>query len=163
MARTIKYGTLIDGGIITAGDLPAAWAAFPATTLPDGTTTTFYDLFYKMYRHREIAGDTIPTFLSFLEATTFETLELLPDGAFRNLIEAAIVVEASTTRKREYKAAPNGGDLQDAFGTGGEVEVITQKREYESELERAEHLTMDGVPVNVWICRRFENCFLGVF
>jgi hypothetical protein len=163
MARTIKYGELIDKGIIAAGDLPAAWAAFPDTALPNGESVSFYDLFYKQYRNREIAGDTIPTFLSFLEATTFETLELLPDGQFRNLIEAAIVVESDETRKKEYKAAPNGGDLQTAFGTGGEVETITRKREYESELERAEHLTMDGVPVNVWICRRFENCFLGVF
>lgn len=158
MARTIKYGELIDKGIITAGDLPAAWAAFPATALPNGESVSFYDLFYKQYRHREIAGDTIPTFLSFLEATTFETLELLPDGQFRGLIEAAIVVESNETRK--LFAAPNG-ELDTAYITGGET--ITRKREYESELERAEHLTMDGVPVNVWICRRFENCFLGVF
>lgn len=155
---TIKYGDLIDGGIIAAADLPAAWSAFPVTIMPNGDEITFTDMFYSRYRHRQIAGDTIPTFLSFLESTTFELLEMLPDGIYHNLLGAAVTVESNEERK--LFTAPDG-NLDTAYIVGGER--ITRKREYESELERAEHLLKDGKPLNVWICDRYENCFLGVY
>lgn len=159
---TIKYGDLIDDGIITVADLPAAWQNFPATALPNGDSVSFIDLFYKVYQNREISGDTIPTFLRFLDATTFEVLEMLPDGIYSNLLAAAVTVETDEKRVKEYKAPPNGV-LDNAFTNGGEVETISRKREYESELERAEHLLADGKPLVMWIIERFENCFMGVW
>lgn len=161
---TIFYGDLVDRGIITNADLPPAWAAFPATVMPNNTSVDFYALFYERFQHREIGGETIPAFLASLRAVTFETLEMLPSGIYHNLLGAAVTVESDETRQREYLAAPNGViDNASGFTLGGEREVITRKREYESELERAEHLLSDGKPLNVWICDRFEKCFLGVF
>lgn len=161
---TIYYGDLVDRGIITNEDLPPAWAAFPVTELPDGTTATFYQLFYDRFQHREIGGETVPAFLASLRSVTFEVLEMLPTGIYHNLLGAAVTVESDETRQREYLAAPNGViDNESGYTLGGEREVITRKREYESELERAEHLLADGKPLNVWICDRFDKCFLGVF
>ena len=74
---TMKYGDLIDGGIIAAADLPAAWVNFPALKYPQPVgDVSFIDLFYKRYQNREISGDTVPTFLMFLESTTAEAMDI---------------------------------------------------------------------------------------
>ena len=159
---TIKYGDLIDNNIITVNDLPAAWQHFPSVALPNDDKVSFIDLFYRVYQNRQIAGDTIPVFLRFLDTTTFEVLEMLPNGIYSNLLAAAVTVESDETRVREYKAAPNG-QINAAYSLGGETETITRKREYESELERAEHLLKDGKPLIMWIIDRFDKCFMGVY
>lgn len=152
------YGDLVDAGIITRENLPAAWASFPVTTTPDGVTHDFYDVFYTRYQAREIAGDTPATFLAFLNEVTFEVLEMLPNGIFHNLLGAAVTVESD--EERRIYAAPDG-TLDTSYIIGGEK--ITRKREYESELERAEHLLADGKPLNMWIIDRFDRCFMGVY
>ena len=160
---TMKYGDLIDGGIIAAADLPAAWVNFPALKYPQPVgDVSFIDLFYKRYQNREISGDTVPTFLMFLESTTAEVLEMLPDGLYSNLLKEAISVETAENRERKTYAAPNG-DLETAYIIAGETDNVTHRREYESELEKAEHLMREGKPIAVWICDRYEKCFMGVW
>lgn len=162
MSLTIKYGDLIDRGLITPADLPHAWAGFPSITLPVVGDVSFTDAFYKHFQYREIGADNIPTFLGWLESVTLDVVEMLPDGIYHNLLGAAVTVEADEERTRTLYAAPNGV-VSTAYATGAEHEKITRKREYESELERAEHLLADGKPLVVWIIERYENCFLGVF
>lgn len=159
--RTIKYGDAIDAGYITPADLPAAWANFPAV-VSAGISTPFADAFYKTYQNRQIAGETIPAFLAMLDAVTLETSALLPDGLYEKVLENAVTVEQDEERTRKYYPAPNG-NFDTQYVTGGETETIKRKREYESELEKAEHLMREGLPVMVWVLKRYENCFLGVF
>ena len=158
---TIKYGDAIDTGAIAPADLPQAWANFPPVVVGD-VSTPFTDAFYKYYQHRQIGGETIPQFLSFLDAVTLEIGGILPDGLYGKMLENAVTVEQDETHTRKYHPAPNG-DLDTAYVTGGETLEIKRRREYESELDRAEHLMREGLPLMVWILKRYEKCFLGVF
>lgn len=157
---TAKYGDLIDTGIITPEMLPPSWANFPATALPDGTSVTFSDLFYMVYQNREIAGDTVATFLRFLKSTTFEVLEMLPNGLYDGLLAAAVFDDRTEDRENRVYSAPEG-DLSKAYTLGGDAQKITV-REPTSQ-EHADYLMKNGKPLVLWIADRYEKCFVGVY
>lgn len=158
---TAKYGDLIDEGVITPADLPAVWSAFPTISVA-GDDIPFTDAFYDYFQNRQIGGETIPQFLMYLRATTLEVAELMPDGLYGKMLAAAVSVEQDETRTRKYYPAPNG-ELDTAYITGAEEEKLTKRREYESELDKAEHLMKEGLPLGVWILKRYEKCFMGVY
>ena len=152
---SIKYGDLIDEDIITAEDLPAEWADFPDITIAS-TDYTFAEAFYDYYRNREIAGDTIPTFLAFLKRTTLEVAALLPNGIYGNALAEAAEDEENVTRK--VFPAPNGA-LDDAYVMGAD----TEKRTHSHTFGEGNDIMREGLPLVVWILKRYENCFLGVY
>ena len=158
---TIKYGDLIDNDIITEADLPEVWADFPDVVVGENAfTMTFYEAFYDYYFNREIAGDTVPTFLRLLKRATLEVLELLPSGLYGNaLSEAAEDTETENVERKAY-AAPNGS-LDTAYIMGGDTEGRT--RSHSHTFGEGNEIMRDGLPLVVWILKRYENCFMGVF
>lgn len=152
---TIKYGTLIDDEIISTADLPAEWANFPALTIA-GTDTDFYTAFYKYYRNRQIAGETIPAFLMYLQRVTLEVAALLPAGLYGNALAEAAEDAENVTRK--VFPAPNG-ELDDAYIMGAD----TENRVHSHTFGDGNDIMREGLPLVVWILKRFDKCFLGVY
>lgn len=94
----MKYGDLIDAGIITRADLPRAWAGFPSLVLPVEGEIDFYDVMYRRYANREIGGDTPAVFLRFLNEETLNLLEMLPHGLFANVLSDMVADATEETR-----------------------------------------------------------------
>lgn len=90
----MKYGDLIDAGIITRADLPRAWEGFPSLVLPVEGEIDFYEVMYRRYANREIGGDTPAVFLRFLNEETLNLIEMLPNGLFSKVL-ADMVADAS--------------------------------------------------------------------
>lgn len=156
---TIKYGDLIDEEIITEADLPAEWASFPSQTVGD-VTLTFTEAFYDYYFNREIAGDTIPTFLRYLKRTTLEVAALLPDGLYGGVLsDAAEDTETEGVTRKVYPA-PNGV-FNTAYVLGGDTE--TRDRVHSHTFGEGNEIMREGLPLIVWLLKRFDNCFMGVY
>lgn len=156
---TIKYGTLIDDEIISTADLPAEWANFPALTIA-GTDTDFYTAFYKYYRNRQIAGETIPAFLMYLQRVTLEVAAILPAGLYGNVLADAAEDTESEDVTRKVYPAPNG-ELDTAYIEGADREQ--RQRTHSHTFGEGQEVMRDGLPLVVWILKRYEKCFLGVF
>lgn len=156
---TIKYGDLIDNEIITAADLPDEWENFPDSEV-GGVTLSFTEAFYDYYFNREIAGDTVPTFLRFLKQTTLEVAAILPDGIYGNtLADAADDTETDNITRKVY-AAPNGA-IDTSYILGGDTE--NHAREHSHTFSDGNIIMREGLPLVVWILKRYEDCFMGVF
>ena len=156
---TIKYGDLIDNEIITAADLPAEWENFPDSVC-GGVTLDFYTAFYDYYFNREIAGDTVPTFLRYLKQTTLEVADLLPAGLYGSALSEAAEDSENENVTRKVYPAPNGA-LDTAYILGGDTE--NRARTHSHTFGEGNEIMREGLPLVVWILKRYENCFMGVF
>lgn len=150
---TMKYGDLIDAGIITRADLPKAWAGFPSLVLPIEGEIDFYDVMYRRYANREIGGDTPAVFLRFLNEETLNVLEMLPDGLYSHVL-ADMVADANEetrtiggqdtnniTRSASGSNTHTGANKQTTTGTTSNNQTIVVDGEGTRDAETKDAIT----------------------